>query len=163
GKEFDLTDVSDITIDNIWVEHQMCAIWGTHVTGLTATDMRIRDTYADGINLTNGSQNNHVSNDAARTTGDDSFALFAAQDHNSSDLKGNVFENLTALTPWRAAGVAVYGGYDNTLQNLYVADTLTYSGLTLSSLNFGYPFEGFGSSPPTTVQNISLVRDGGHF
>lgn len=163
GKEFDLTDVSNITVDDVWVEHQVVAIWGTHVTGLKATDMRIRDTFADGINLTNGSQGNLVSNDAARTTGDDSFALFAAQDHNSSDLKGNTFQNLTALTPWRAAGVAVYGGYDNTLQNLYVADTLTYSGLTLSSLNFGYPFEGFGSSPPTTLRDLSLVRDGGHF
>jgi CARDB/Right handed beta helix region len=163
GKVFDLTDVSDITIDNLWIEHQVCAIWGTHVTGLTATNMRIRDTYADGINLTNGSQNNLVSNDEARSTGDDSFALFAAQDHNSSDLKGNTFQNLTALTPWRAAGVAVYGGYDNTFQNLYVADTLTYAGITISSLNFGYPFEGFGSSPQTVIQNVSLVRDGGHF
>ncbi|MCW2871682.1 discoidin domain-containing protein [Actinacidiphila oryziradicis] len=162
GKVFDLTDVSNVTIDNIWIEHQVCAIWGTHVTGLTATNMRIRDTYADGINLTNGSQNNLVSNDEARSTGDDSFVLFAAQDHNSSDLTGNTFQNLTALTPWRAAGVAVYGGENNTLQNLYVADTLTYAGITISSLNFGYPFQGFGTQP-TTIQNVSLARDGGHF
>ncbi|MEZ0090809.1 discoidin domain-containing protein [Streptacidiphilus sp. EB129] len=162
GKVFDLTDVSNITIDNIWIEHQVVAIWGTHVTGLTATNMRIRDTFADGINLTNGSENNLVSNDEARSTGDDSFALFAAQDHNSSDLSGNTFQNLTALTPWRAAGVAVYGGENNTLQNLYVADTLTYAGITISSLNFGYPFQGFGTQP-TTIQNVSLVRDGGHF
>ncbi|MFC5905736.1 discoidin domain-containing protein [Streptacidiphilus monticola] len=163
GKVFDLTDVSGVTIDNTWIEHQVCAIWGTHVSGLTATNMRIRDTFADGINLTNGSQNNLVSNDEARSTGDDSFALFAAQDHNSSDLRNNTFQNLTALTPWRAAGVAVYGGYANTFQNLYVADTLTYSGITVSSLNFGYPFEGFGASPQTVIQNVSLVRDGGHF
>jgi hypothetical protein len=162
GKVFDLTDVSNITVDNIWIEHQVVAIWGTHVTGLTATNMRIRDTFADGINLTNGSQNNLVSNDEARSTGDDSFALFAAQDHNSSDLTGNTFQNLTALTPWRAAGVAVYGGENNLLQNLYVADTLTYAGITISSLNFGYPFQGFGTQP-TTIQNVSLVRDGGHF
>ncbi|MFC1420572.1 Secreted glycosyl hydrolase, partial [Streptacidiphilus sp. N8-3] len=75
---------------------------------------------------------------------------------------GNTFQNLTAVTPWRAAGVAVYGGENNTLQNLYVADTLTYAGITISSLNFGYPFQGFGTQP-TTIQNASLVRDGGHF
>lgn len=125
--------------------------------------MRIRDTFADGINLTNGSQNNLVSNDEARSTGDDSFALFAATDHNSADLKNNTFQNLTSLTTWRAAGVAVYGGFANTLQNLYVADTLTYAGITVSSLNFGYPFAGFGASPQTVIQNVSLVRDGGHF
>jgi hypothetical protein len=70
---------------------------------------------------------------------------------------------VTALTPWRAAGVAIYGGYANTIQNFYVADTLCYSGLTISSLNFGFAFEGFGATPPTTIQNFSLVRDGGHF
>ncbi|MEY9835214.1 discoidin domain-containing protein [Streptacidiphilus sp. EB103A] len=162
GKVFDLTDVANLTIDNIWIEHQVVAIWGTHVTGLTATNMRIRDTFADGINLTNGSSGNLVSNDEARSTGDDSFALFAAQDHNSSDLTNNTFQNLTAVTPWRAAGIAVYGGENNTMQNLYVADTLTYAGITISSLNFGYPFQGFGTQP-TTIQNVSLVRDGGHF
>ncbi len=125
--------------------------------------MRIRDLMADGINLTNGSQGNLISNDEARSTGDDSFALFAALDQNPGDLKNNTIQNVTALTPWRAAGMAIYGGYANTIQNFYVADTLCYSGLTVSSLNFGFPFEGFGASPPTVIQNFSLVRDGGHF
>jgi alpha-1,3-glucanase-like protein len=58
--------------------------------------------------------------------------------------------------------VAVYGGHSNTFRNLYIADTLTYSGLTVSSLDFGFPFVGFGP-PQTTFQNISLVRSGGHF
>ncbi len=31
------------------------------------------------------------------------------------------------------------------------------------SLDFGYPFIGFGASPPTRFENISLVRAGGHF
>jgi hypothetical protein len=163
GKVFDLTDVSNLTISNIWVEHTIVAIWGTHVTGLNISDMRIRDTFADGINLNNGSQNNTVDNSEARTTGDDSFAIFAAQDHNASDLTGNVFENLSAILPWRAATFAIYGGDGNTFQNLFSADTLTFSGLTISSLNFGFPFQGFGDVPKTTIQNVSLVRDGGHF
>jgi hypothetical protein len=163
GKVFDITDVSNLTIDNIWVEHQVCMVWGTHVDHLTITNSRIRDTFADGINLNNGSQNNLVSNDESRSTGDDSFALFAATDRNSADLKNNTFQNLTSLLTWRAAGVAVYGGFANTFQNLYIADTLVYSGITISSLDFGYPFAGFGASPPTVIQNVSLVRDGGHF
>ncbi|KAA2266558.1 glycosyl hydrolase [Solihabitans fulvus] len=163
GKVFDLTDVANLTIDDIWVEHTVCAIWGTHVSGLNVADLRIRDTFADGINFTNGSQNNTVDNSEARSTGDDSFAIFAAQDHNSADLTGNTFKNLTSLLPWRAASFAIYGGDGNTFENLYSADTLTYSGLTLSSLNFNYPFQGFGANPKTVVRNISLVRDGGHF
>ncbi|WP_033260727.1 discoidin domain-containing protein [Amycolatopsis vancoresmycina] len=162
GKVFNLTNVADLTIDNIWVEHQVVMVWGTNVDNTTIKNSRIRDTFADGVNLTNGSTGNHVVNNEARSTGDDSFALFAATDINAGNQYDNVFENLTALTPWRAAGLAVYGGYNNTFRNLYIADTLTYSAITISSLDFGYPFLGFGPQP-TTVQNASLVRDGGHF
>jgi CARDB/F5/8 type C domain len=164
GHTWDLRNMSNITIDNVWIEHQVVGVWGAAaVTNSHFTNMRIRDLMADGINLTNGSQNNVVSNDEARATGDDSFALFAAQDQNSGNLTGNTYQNLTALFPWRAAGVAIYGGFNNTIQNFVVADTLCYSGLTISSLNFGFAFEGFGASPPTTIQNFSLARDGGHF
>ncbi len=164
GHTWDLRNQSNVIIDDVWIEHQVVGVWGAAaVMNSTFTNMRIRDLMADGINLTNGSQGNLVSNDEARTTGDDSFALFAALDQNSGDLKNNTYQNLTALLPWRAAGVAVYGGYANTIQNFYVADTLCYSGLTVSSLNFGFPFEGFGASPPTTIRNFALARDGGHF
>ncbi|WP_410615247.1 discoidin domain-containing protein [Amycolatopsis sp. lyj-109] len=162
GKVFNLTNVANLTIDNIWVEHQVVMVWGTNVDNTTIRNSRIRDTFADGVNLTNGSTGNRVTNIEARSTGDDSFALFAATDLNPGNQYDNVFENLTALTPWRAAGLAVYGGYSNTFRNLYIADTLTYSAITISSLDFGYPFLGFGPQP-TTVQNASLVRDGGHF
>jgi hypothetical protein len=162
GKVFNLTNVANLTIDNLWVEHQVVMVWGTNVDNTTIKNSRIRDTFADGVNLTNGSTGNHVVNDEARSTGDDSFALFAATDINQGNQYDNVFENLTAILPWRAAGLAVYGGYNNTFRNLYIADTLTYSAITISSLDFGYPFLGFGPQP-TTVQNASLVRDGGHF
>jgi len=165
GHTWDLRNQSNITIDKVWIEHNVVGVWGaSNVQNSTFTNMRIRDMFADGINLTNGSQGNLISNDEARSTGDDSFALFAAQDQNpGSKLTNNTIQNVTALTPWRAAGVAIYGGFNNTIQNFYVADTLCYSGLTISSLNFGFAFEGFEASPPTTIQNFSLARDGGHF
>ncbi|MEV4172264.1 discoidin domain-containing protein [Nonomuraea sp. NPDC049709] len=163
GKVFDFTNVANMTIDNIWVEHQICMLWGTNTDNLTIKNSRIRNVFADGLNMTNGSTGNHVTNIETRSTGDDSFALFSAIDNNSGEQFGNVYENLTSLLTWRAAGLAVYGGYDNTFRNIYVADTLVYSGVTISSLDFGIPMHGFGASPPTTFDNISLVRAGGHF
>jgi hypothetical protein len=163
GKVFNFANVANMTIDNIWVEHQVCMYWGQNTDNITIKNSRIRDTFADGINMTNGSTDNLITNIEARTTGDDSFALFSAIDAGGADEKNNVFENLTAILPWRAAGVAVYGGYANTFRNLYIADTLTYSGITISSLDFGYPMNGFGASPPTVFDNISIVRAGGHF
>jgi hypothetical protein len=162
GKVFDLTNVSDLTFDNLWVEHTVVGIWGTNVHGITVENSRFRDTFADGVNLTNGSTGNHVINNEARSTGDDSFALFAATDLGGGDQRDNLFEHLTALVPWRAAGIALYGGQANTFRDIYVADTLAGSGATISSLSFGVTMRDFGPEP-TNVQNVSLVRAGGHF
>ncbi len=163
GKVFDFSNVANMTIDNIWVEHQVCMYWGANTDYMTIKNSRIRNLFADGINMTNGSTNNLVSNIEARATGDDSFALFSAIDAGGADEKDNVFENLTSMLTWRAAGLAVYGGYGNTFRNIYIADTLCYSGVTISSLDFGYPMNGFGASPTTNLENISIVRAGGHF
>ncbi|MEU1726106.1 discoidin domain-containing protein [Nonomuraea sp. NPDC005692] len=162
GKIFDLSKVSNITIDDIWVEHQICMFWGTNVDHVTIRNSRIRNTFADGANFTNGSTNNLITNVETRATGDDSFALFAAIDNVNADQSGNVFENITSLLTWRAAGVAVYGGQNNVVRNAYIADTLVYSGITISSLDFGIPMRDFGPGQ-TKFENISLVRSGGHF
>ena len=65
---------------------------------------------------------------AAHATGDDSFALFNAQDVHAGTVSNNLEENLTAILTWRASGFAVYGGSGNTFRNLYAADQLTYPG-----------------------------------
>ncbi|MFI6421833.1 discoidin domain-containing protein [Streptomyces sp. NPDC050842] len=162
GKVFDFQNVADIVIDDIWNEHMVCLYWGTNTDRITIKNSRIRNMFADGVNMTNGSTDNLVANNDARATGDDSFALFSAIDAGGADMRNNVYENLTTTLTWRAAGVAVYGGYDNTFRNIHIADTLVYSGITISSLDFGYPMNGFGTIP-TKFENISIVRSGGHF
>ena len=163
GKVFNFAGTSNMTIDNIWIEHQMCLYWGANTDNSVIKNSRIRDTFADGINMTNGSSGNTVSNNEARSTGDDSFALFNATDNGGGEVRDNVFENLSAMLTWRAAGFAVYGGTNNVFRNLYAADMLTYPGITISSLDFGIPMNGFGATPPTQFQNASVVRSGGHF
>ncbi|MFY1669824.1 discoidin domain-containing protein [Plantactinospora sp. WMMB334] len=158
----ELMNVSNLTFDNVWVEHTVCMFWGVHVSNITIKNSRIRNTFADAVNMTNGSTNNLVSNVEGRGNGDDAFALFSATDSGGGANTGNVFENLTATLTWRAAGVAVYGGQDNVFRNMYIADQLVYSGITISSLDFGYPFVGFGPGL-TRVENASIVRSGGHF
>ncbi len=159
----ELKDVNNLTIDNTWVEHTIVSYWGVHSSGLRYTNGRIRNTFADGINMTSDSTGALVSNVDARGNGDDAFALFSAIDGGGSvGNHDNVFENLSATLTWRAAGLAVYGGYNNVFRNLYIADQLVYSGITISSLDFGYPFVGFGTVP-TRFENITIARAGGHF
>ncbi|THV28756.1 discoidin domain-containing protein [Glycomyces paridis] len=163
GKVFDWQNVSDMTIDDTWTEHQVCMFWGSRISDTRITNSRARNLFADAINMTNGSNGNLVQNVESRASGDDSFALFAATDAGGGDQTGNVYENLTSILTWRAAGLAVYGGYGNTFRNIHIADTLVYSGITISSLDFGIPMDGFESDPPTEFENISVVRAGGHF
>ncbi|MFD1046619.1 glycosyl hydrolase, partial [Kibdelosporangium lantanae] len=162
GKVFDLANVSNLTFDNLWIEHTVVGVWGTRLQGVTVENSRFRDLFADGVNFTNGSTRNHVVNNEARTTGDDSFALFAATDLGGGDQRDNLFDHLTATTPWRAAGVAAYGGQANTFKDVYVADTLAGPGLTVSSLSFGVTMRDFGPGL-TTFEGVTLDRAGGHF
>ena len=163
GKVFDWQNVSDMTIDDLWVEHQVVMFWGANISDTEITDSRARNLFADAVNMTNGSTDNLVSNVESRASGDDSFALFAATDSGGGTQSGNVYENLTSILTWRAAGLAVYGGTGNTFRDIHIADTLVYSGITISSLDFGYPMDGFGAEPKTVFENISVVRAGGHF
>ncbi|GAA2888327.1 hypothetical protein GCM10020220_093110 [Nonomuraea rubra] len=49
----------------------------------------------------------------------------------------------------------MYGGYNNTFKNIYIADTLVYSGVTISSLDFGIPMHGFGASRPRPSTHLA--------
>src|SRR5690606_25964635 len=162
GKVFDLQNVSDMRIEDIWVEHMVCFFWGSNTDDMTIRGNRIRNTFADGLNMTNGSSGNLVADNEARATGDDSFALFSASDAGGGEQTGNVYRNLTSKLTWRAAGLAVYGGQLNTFRDLHLADTLVYSGVTISSLDFGYPMRVVGPGE-TTFEGLRIERAGGHF
>ena len=69
-------------ITNVWIEHANVGVWVGRdysnipdlwgpADGLVFEGMRIRNTYADGINFSNGTRNSTVFNSSLRTTGDD--------------------------------------------------------------------------------------------
>lgn len=162
GKFIDGSGMQNVTIENLWVEHFVCLYWGVNSSYNTFKDNRIKNTFADGINMTNGSSYNIIDNNYSRGAGDDAFALFSAIDSGGSYNVGNKYTNLTATNVRRAAAFAIYGGSDNLYQNLYGADTLTYPGLTISSLSFGYNTLGFGDKD-TVIDGVTLDRTGGDF
>lgn len=162
GKFIDGNGMQNVTIENVWAEHFVCLYWGVNSSHNTFKNNRIKNMFADGINMTNGSSYNIIDNNYARGTGDDSFALFSAIDSGGSYNVGNKYTNLTATNVRRAAAFAVYGGQNNLFQNLYGADTLTYPGVTISSLSFGYNTLGFGDQD-TIIDGVTLDRTGGDF
>ncbi|GAB3435318.1 CARDB domain-containing protein [Actinophytocola sediminis] len=159
-------------ISNVWLEHanvgvwvgrdydNIPALWGP-ADGLEFTGMRIRNTYADGINFSNGTRNSRVFNSSFRTTGDDSLAVWAnryVKDPNVDIGHDNEFVNNTIQLPWRANGIAIYGGYGNKIENNLIADTMNYPGIMLATDHDPLPFSG-----QTLIANNGLYRCGGVF
>jgi hypothetical protein len=159
-------------ITNVWIEHanvgvwvgrdyeNLPALWGP-ADGLEFSGMRIRNTYADGINFTNGTRNSRVFNSSFRTTGDDSLAVWAnryVRDPNVDIAHDNAFVNNTVQLPWRANGIAIYGGYGNRIENNLIYDTMNYPGIMLATDHDPLPFSG-----QTLIANNGLYRCGGVF
>ncbi|WP_328468323.1 discoidin domain-containing protein [Actinoplanes sp. NBC_00393] len=159
-------------ISNVWIEHVNVGAWvGRDYSdtpaywnpgdGLEFTGMRIRNTFADGINFSNGTRNSRVFNSSFRTTGDDALAIWAnpyVKDQNVDINHNDHFLNNTIQLPWRANGIAIYGGYNNSAQNNLVSDTANYPGIMLATDHSPLPFSG-----TTLLANNGLYRTGGAF
>ncbi|SMF73304.1 CARDB domain-containing protein [Streptomyces sp. Amel2xC10] len=159
-------------ITNVWIEHANVGVWAGRDysnipelwgpgDGLEFTGVRIRNTYADGVNFANGTRNSTVYNSSFRNTGDDALAVWASKyvKDTSVDIgHDNHFRNNTIQLPWRANGIAVYGGYGNTIENNVVADTMNYPGIMLATDHDPLPFTG-----QTLIAGNALHRTGGAF
>ncbi|MEV4759558.1 CARDB domain-containing protein [Micromonospora sp. NPDC049559] len=159
-------------ISNVWIEHVNVGAWvGRDYSdtpaywnpgdGIEFSGMRIRNTYADGINFANSTRNSRVFNSSFRTTGDDSLAVWASRyvkDQAVDIGHDNHFTNNTIQLPWRANGVAIYGGYGNTVENNLIYDTMNYPGIMLATDHDPVPFSG-----QTLIANNALYRTGGAF
>jgi len=175
-------------IENVWIEHEVGAIWvgndppyqTTPTQNLTIRNSRIRNIYADGINLDNGTSNSLVENIHLRNTGDDALVVWsikwtdwvkektyqlgpdfinpaAKNAPDQGQAVNNTFRNNTVQMPWRANCFAAYGGGGNTFENSVCEDVLTYPGILIDNEFSPYPF----GPATTTFRNISLIRAGG--
>ncbi|MFD3326795.1 CARDB domain-containing protein [Streptomyces sp. NPDC058701] len=159
-------------ISNVWIEHANVGVWAgrdyTNIPelwgpgdGVEFSGMRVRNTYADGINFANGTRNSTVYNSSFRNNGDDALAVWASKyvKDTSVDIgSNNHFKNNTIQLPWRANGIAVYGGFGNTIENNIIADTMNYPGIMLATDHDPLPFSG-----QTLIANNALYRTGGAF
>ena len=120
----------NLTIQNIWVEHFKVGVWTYTISGVHLVGSRIRNTFADGINLCRASVNSMVEQCSFRGTGDDSVAMWS---QTYADVN-NIVRYNTISAPGLANGVAIYGGEDITICDNLISDTITEgSGINLST------------------------------
>ncbi|MFF2138241.1 carbohydrate-binding protein [Streptomyces sp. NPDC058193] len=143
------------TLTNLWIEHTKVGLWiDAPTTGLYASGLRIRDTFADGVNLHKGTKTTEVSHSSVRNTGDDGLAMFS----EAQAVTDSVFRFNTVQLPLLANTVGIYGGHGNRVEDNLLADTVTgSSGIAISSRFAPVPFSG-----TTSVQRNTLTRTGGY-
>jgi hypothetical protein len=147
-------------IHNVWLEHSKVGLWASSGTnGLYVAGIRIRDMFADGVNLNTFSgdgspvSNSRVDQSVFRNTGDDALAMWSF----NSAVANCAFTFNTATNPALANGGAIYGGNGNRIEDNLFADTVyTASGITISTWHSAQPFSG-----TTVVQRNTITRAGG--
>jgi hypothetical protein len=153
-------------LDDVWVEHEKVGWWvgkgafpgvpqQPMTDGLVIHGFRVRDTYADGVNLCNGASHSVVEQSTFRNTGDDAVALWSPN-FDGPQAQSDTIRFNTVQVPWRANCYAAYGGANHVIQDNLCADTVEYPGLLISTTFSAQPFGG-----TTRVQRNTLDRAGG--
>ena len=140
---------------NLWFEHTKVGMWiDSGTNGLYATGLRIRDTFADGVNLHANVQNTWLDQSVLRNTGDDALAMFS----EGAAVINSAYLYDTVQSPVLANGVGIYGGTGNRADYNVIQDTVVGSaGITISTRFSPATFSG-----TTSVQHNTLTRTGGY-
>ena len=156
------------TLTNVWIEHENAGIWGgsgwdfpTPLTsaltqGLKIHGARVRDLYADGINLNSGTSGSTIEQTHVRNAGDDSLVLWSFSSAGSVPCANNVIQYNSVQTVWKANCFALYGGASNSFQNNTCADTANMAGMLVATDFTPIPLSGMN-----TILHNTLTRAGG--
>jgi hypothetical protein len=141
-------------IHHVWVEHAKVGLWVNGGTdGLYVAGVRIRDTFADGVNLNDAVTGTRVDQSVLRNTGDDALAMWS----HTTPVTGSAFTFNTATLPMLSNTAAIYGGNGNRIEDNLFSDTVyTAAGIAISTWHQAQPFGG-----TTSVQRNTLTRTGG--
>jgi len=158
-------------IENLWIDQATVGAWiadfntNTNVTdSLVMRNCRIRNTFADGINVASGTRNSLVENCHIRGTGDDGLATWASGKEQSKPATANqTFRYNTIQCVYRAGGIGVFGGAGHKIHHNLVEDQVSGPGIRANSVfqmvngvNTGWPF----GTATTHFQQNTLRRVG---
>jgi hypothetical protein len=141
-------------IQNVWIEHTKVGMWfDSPTTGLYVVGTRIRDTFADGVNIHKGTAFTRIDQTSVRNTGDDGLAMFS----EALAVKNCAFTFDTVQLPNLANAIGIYGGADNRAEDNLLSDTVNASaGIAIGTRFAPVPFSGTQS-----IQRNTLTRTGG--
>jgi hypothetical protein len=140
-------------VQNLWIEHTKVGLWADSGTnGLYVVGTRIRDTFADGVNIHANVANVRVDQSMVRNTGDDGLAMFS----EGSAVTGSAYTFNTVQSPALANGIGVFGGSGNRVEDNVVSDNVEAG----SGITVGTRFNPVQLSGTTSVRRNTLLRTG---
>ncbi len=139
---------TDSRIHNTWVVHFETGPWvGDYTSPVNETSgfmfesNRVHNTYADGLNFTQGTRNSIARQNSFRDNGDDAMAIWPNSASGAEISFSNVFHNNTIEFTYRAGGIAVFGGYGHQIHHNLVMDGIGNSGIRFTEDFPGYRFQ----------------------
>ena len=142
-------------IENIWIEHTKVGVWFSGpMDGATLTGLRIRNTFADGVNLHGAVSHVTFEHSNIRNTGDDGMAMWSDKEPGHD----NVFQFNTVQMPNLANNIGIYGGYNNHVTDNLLLDTLWQG----SGINYGNQYDSVTMSGTNLITRNTLVRTGSY-
>ncbi|WP_158233400.1 Ig-like domain-containing protein [Reichenbachiella sp. 5M10] len=161
---------SNSTITNVWAEHFETGFWissmnngGWNITdGLVVSNCRIRNVYADGVNLAKGTSNTVIEHTSFRNCIDDAMATWSVnylESVPSSASQGNIFRYSTVENNLRAAGLGFFGGHSHEAHHLLIKDGFAGPGIRLNTQFPAFPF-GADASQSIDIYDVTVIGSG---
>lgn len=142
----------DSRVEDVRIDHFECGAWITGADRLVVTHCRMRNNYADGINLAGNSSNCIVSHCSFRNNGDDDMASWSTGDFAAN----NEYSYNTAENNWRASSLGFFGGRRHKAHHIAVYDAME-AGVRVTC---DFPGTGFGDDGEITLSDITIRRCG---
>jgi hypothetical protein len=140
-------------VHDVWEEHFECGFWiGGYdppypvdmTDKLTISYCRIRNNYADGVNLCEGTSNSIVEHCSFRNGGDDAMAIWPDRTYATQPCMNDIFRYNTVENNWRAGSAAIFGGYGHEINHCLIKDGVGGSGIRFTNDFPGYTFDTIG-------------------
>lgn len=160
NKAFGINGTKSSKIENIWVNHFNVGIWAMNqglsiIEDIFVRNLRVRYTYADGINFAGGSQRCIVEYCNVRSAGDDGIATYSG--NTGTCTQGQIFRWNTIEHVWRASGIGAFGGGGHRIYNCIVSENVFASGIRFVGSFEGCPYD---LNDPIHVENCLIYKCG---
>jgi hypothetical protein len=144
-------------VENVWITHTMCGFWMSGVTNGIVRGCRVRNTYADAINLNSGTSNTLVENNHVRGSGDDGVAILS-ENSVSTISTGNTLRFNTVCATWWGHNCDLAGGGGHIIEDNYWADNADLGCFTIN-LPGSFPMHAITGA---TIRRNTILRGGGN-